>query len=97
VEETGMGGRLVVFGDTDFVSNGVLSSVGGEFGNANLFLSAVNWLTEDEDLIAINSTQVESRPIILASPQLRLILYSSVILLPLAILALGIATWWSNR
>jgi len=97
VEEHTMGGRLVVFGDTDFVTNGVLSSAGGEFGNAEFFMNTINWLTEEDYLIAIRPKQVESRQMILASPQLRLILYSSVILLPLAVLAMGIATWWANR
>ena len=39
------GTRLVVFGDSEFVSNGMLD--GGREGNAMLFLSAANWLAED--------------------------------------------------
>lgn len=97
VEESGWGGRLVVFGDSDFVTNSVLTSVGGSFGNADLFMRAVNWLTEDDDLITITSRQTANRQIILTRPRMRLILYSSVIILPLAILAVGAATWWANR
>jgi len=97
IDETARGGRMVVFGDSDFVANGMLTSVGGAFGNADLFMNAVNWLTEDEDLIAISPKQVADRQVILTGPQKRLIFYSSVILLPLVILAVGAATWWANR
>lgn len=97
VNETARGGRLVVFGDSDFVTNEVLMSLGGTFGNADLFLNAVNWLTEEKDLIAITPKETESRQVILTRPQMRLILYSSTILLPLVILAVGAATWWANR
>ena len=38
------GTRLVVFGDSEFVSNGMLD--GGREGNAMLFLSAANWLAD---------------------------------------------------
>ena len=43
-------GRLVVVGDSDFIGNNLALA---PLGNADLFLNMVNWLTEDEDLIAI--------------------------------------------
>ena len=43
--------RLVVVGDSAFVSNGALAS--GIGGNIDFFLSAVNWLIEREALMAI--------------------------------------------
>jgi len=43
--------RLVVLGDSFFVSNGALKSGGG--GNVDFFLSALNWLVEREALMAI--------------------------------------------
>src|SRR5207253_8431686 len=41
--------RLVVFGDSDFPSN----AYGGIAGNPNMFANAVNWLAQQEGLIAI--------------------------------------------
>ena len=41
--------RLVAFGDSDFASNAAL----GITGNRDLFLNTVNWLAQQENLIAI--------------------------------------------
>jgi hypothetical protein len=41
--------RLIVIGDAQFAANGMLN--GGYDGNRDLFLSAVDWLTEQEVLI----------------------------------------------
>lgn len=90
-------GRLVVFGNSLFVANSVLSSVHGAFGNSELFVNAVDWLTEDDEVIAIGSAPPAQRLVVLTRAQMNMVLYSSAILLPLAILALGFATWWSNR
>jgi len=89
--------RLVIFGDTDFVSNSVLHSVRGAFGNADLFLNAINWLAEEEALISIRPKPPEVRRVILNSRQMRLILYSSVGFLPLSVLLMGAAIWWRRR
>src|SRR6185436_6928778 len=43
--------RVVVFGDSDFVTNGYL----GIPGNRDLFLNSVNWLAQQENLISIQS------------------------------------------
>ena len=41
--------RIVVIGDSDFASNGIL----GVQGNRDFFLNSVNWLAQQENLIAI--------------------------------------------
>lgn len=90
--------RLVVFGDADFVSNNVLSSVRGAFGNADLFRNSINWLAEEEALIAISPKPPEIRTLQPLTPaQRNLIFYGSVIFLPLIVLALGGAVWWQRR
>jgi len=43
--------RLVVIGDSYFVSNGALAGGGG--GNSGFFLSALNWLVERESLLHV--------------------------------------------
>ncbi len=43
--------RMVIIGDSDFVSNGSLK--GGIGGNVDFFMSAMNWLVERESIMAI--------------------------------------------
>jgi ABC-type uncharacterized transport system involved in gliding motility auxiliary subunit len=97
VQETTRHGRLVVFGSSFFAANNILSSVRGEFGNSRLFVNAINWLTEDNDMLAIPSRQPQERRVTLSRAQANLVLYSSALLLPLAILVMGFAAWWANR
>ncbi len=78
--------RLVVVGDSDFSINGYFSVQ----GNGNLFLNAVNWLAQEEDLISVRAKDPEDRRLNLTQKQSRMILYLGVILLPLLIFVFGI-------
>ena len=49
--------RLVAIGDSDFASNGAL----GVSGNRDLFLNTINWLAQQENLIAIRPRDPEDR------------------------------------
>jgi len=96
---TAMGGksRLVIFGDSDFVSNGLLNRVQGT-GNATLFMNALNWLAEDEELISIPPKPPASHPLKpLTAGQRSLIYYVTVVFLPLLILIVGLYVWWERR
>lgn len=89
--------RLVVFGDSDFVSNNLLQRVRG-LGNPDLFRNAVNWLTESEDLIAIGPKPPENRQIRpLTGGQQNLLLITLAGLLPLGVLLAGGMVWWNRR
>jgi ABC-type uncharacterized transport system involved in gliding motility auxiliary subunit len=90
-------GRLVVFGDSDFASNNALS-VRGTVGNPDLFRNAINWLAEEESLIAIGPKAPEQRTIRPLTPgEERFLFYSTVIILPLAVLLAGGLVWWHRR
>lgn len=89
--------RLVVFGNSDFVSNQVLSSVRGAFGNLDLAINAVNWLAADESLIAIRATPNTPRQVLLTGPQSTAIFYGTTIALPLLVLLAGAWVWWGRR
>ena len=85
--------RLAVFGDSDFAANRYYSLS----GNGNFFLNTVNWLTEEADLISIQPRTSSPRTIQLNPSQGRLLFFVSVILLPLAVLVLGIFIWLRRR
>ncbi|UCE41684.1 MAG: GldG family protein [Candidatus Aminicenantes bacterium] len=86
-------GRIAVFGDSDFVTNRYYYLS----GNGNFFLNTVNWLTEEEDLIAIQPKTSSPHTIQLSPSQGRLIFFVSLIILPLAVLITGISVWVRRR
>jgi ABC-type uncharacterized transport system involved in gliding motility auxiliary subunit len=85
--------RIVAFGDSDFASNGAL----GVQGNRDLFLNTVNWLAQQENLIAIRAKDPEDRRITLTADQERRIFYLTVLIVPGLILLAGVQTWWRRR
>ena len=85
--------RLVVFGDSDFVTNGYL----GIPGNRDLFLNSVNWLAQQENLISIRPKDPEDRRVTLTADQAKLIFWLSILIIPGLILAAGVQTWWRRR
>jgi ABC-type uncharacterized transport system involved in gliding motility auxiliary subunit len=97
VENSDTKARLAVFGNSEFVSNSGLNMMAGQVGNADLFLNAVNWAAEEEALVSVRSKPPTNRQIFLTGPQLRLVFLSTVVLLPLAVIAAGVAVWWRRR
>lgn len=91
--QQGVEGRVVVVGSSSWVGNGILSFQ----GNRDLFLNTLNWLSSDEDLISIRPKDPENRPLQLSRGQMSSIFYSSVILVPLAVILAGVSVWWKRR
>ena len=85
--------RVVVFGDSDFASNFAL----GIRGNGDLFVNAVNWLAQQENLIAIRPREPEDRRITLTRDQEQRIFWLTVLIIPGLILLAGVQTWWRRR
>lgn len=91
-------GRMVVVGGSIWAGDQFFQETQGLFAslNGNLFLNAVNWLTQEEALISIRPTPPDSRP--LQTPgRPGLLLLATTIVLPLAVLALGTWIWWRRR
>lgn len=86
-------GRLVVYGDSDFASNGFSNTQ----GNGNLFLNSVSWLAQDESFISIRPKNPDDRRLTMTEAQSRMVSYVSVVLLPLSILIAGISVWMNRR
>jgi ABC-type uncharacterized transport system involved in gliding motility auxiliary subunit len=70
--------RLVVFGDADFAAN----AYGGQLGNADLFMNSVNWLTAQENLIAIRPREAGDSRLTITTPQMNAVFAFAVFLAP---------------
>lgn len=84
--------RMVVFGDSDFVGNG--SMVGG---NEDLFMSALNWLLDREELMAIAPKPIEEVKLSLSRKQLRHLFWINVAGIPSVAMVIGILVWVRRR
>ena len=85
--------RLVVVGDSDFPANFIL----GFQGNRDLFMNVVNWLAQQESLIAIRPREPDDRRVTLTSEQQWRILLLSLVVIPVFIFGTGFYTWWRRR
>ena len=86
--------RVVVLGSSQMVANRLFQL---PVGNRDFVLNAANWLAEADELISIRARPPDQRTLFLTSAQQNTILYSTVIFLPLIVLAAGAAVWWSRR
>ena len=85
--------RLVVFGDSDFLSNGYFNAP----GNGDLALNVVAWLAEQEDLVSIRPKTSLPRILILSPAEGRFYFWSIVAFAPLMITVVGVGVWWRRK
>lgn len=85
--------RVVVFGDSDYASN---SAVGIQ-GNRDLFMNAVGWLSQQENLISIRPKETNDRRVTMTAAQQTNINILSVLIIPACIFGAGVYTWWRRR
>jgi ABC-type uncharacterized transport system involved in gliding motility auxiliary subunit len=84
--------RMIVFGDTGFVSNGGLTG-----GNPSLFLSTLNWLIDREQLMEIAPNALNDTRLKLTQSEARILFWSTVGGIPSLIALLGIPLWIIRR
>jgi ABC-type uncharacterized transport system involved in gliding motility auxiliary subunit len=80
---------LVIFGDSDFSSNGYFQNE----GNANIFLNTINYLAEEEDLISIRPKEFDDRRVTLTQADLSILFYLIVIAIPLLVVITGVVLY----
>lgn len=82
-------GLLMVFGDSDFITNYYCSIL----GNRDFFLNAVNWFSEKDEGLAPRSrpAQAPMSILFLTENESRLVFWSSVVIEPLLILLAGLS------
>jgi gliding motility-associatede transport system auxiliary component len=86
-------GRVVVIGDSDFASNRWVSMQ----RNGDLFYNAVNWLSEESNLISIRPKSPENRRVDLTEAQQRGLSLLIIYILPLIVLLGGLTIWLKRR
>lgn len=85
--------RIVAIGDSDFASNMAI----GISGNRDFFMNSMNWLSQQENLIAVRPRQPEDRRLTLTADQQNRIMILSLFIIPGLVFATGVYTWWKRR
>jgi ABC-type uncharacterized transport system involved in gliding motility auxiliary subunit len=85
--------RIVVIGNGAFISNAFL----GNAGNLQLGIATLNWLTAEDNLVAIDPRPAADSRIEIDQMTLYLIAFAFMLVLPLVFVATGVVIWWRRR
>jgi len=90
--------RLVVVGDSDFITDGFIGQLGG-LGRQNLAFAAmaINWLVKNEKLVTIPPKEPAERPYSVTDAQRRFTWAVTAGIVPLLIIIAGAFIWWRRR
>lgn len=86
-------GRVVVVGDSEFVTNSQI----GNLGNQEFLAGISKWLLAQESWITLPSKKVKEVQLHLNQTQMRQIFWSSLVGLPLMSLGFGVIVWSRRR
>lgn len=84
--------RLVVIGDSDFVSNAGLTG-----GDQDVFMGALNWLLEREELIGIAPKPVQKVKLLMTRAQLNILFWIALLAVPGLFAVSGFLVWLRRR
>jgi ABC-type uncharacterized transport system involved in gliding motility auxiliary subunit len=93
VSELGSKGRLIVSGNTMFVTNQEFSQI----SNGDLFLAGMNWAAGEESLVSIPPKDPSNKQLNLQPAQFYGIFFAAVFGFPLALLLAAGFVWWRRR
>ena len=89
-------GRIVVFGDSDFVANAYLRE--GSTGNLALFRNTVAWVAGREYKVGIPPKPLEmARRLDVTDRDKSFARWAAVVVPPFHILLIGVVVWWVRR
>ena len=69
----------------------------GISGNRDFFMNSMNWLSQQENLIAVRPRQPEDRRLTLTADQQNRIMILTLFIIPGLVFASGVYTWWKRR
>jgi len=84
---------LMVFGDTDFLTNAYLNVS----GNKDLAFTCINMLLGEGHVITIDTKTARDRPFILTPGQSRLIFWVPIVFIPVLIIFSAVVVFWIRR
>lgn len=84
------GARVVLFGDSDFATNGFMLRT---TGNVVLLTDAISWVTNYSDAIIFEPISANIVPFFVSGQTLDLLAFVTVILMPTLVLAVGLWIW----
>ena len=87
------GGKIVVFGTGDMISNARIATTGEE----QMFLGAVNWTVGRDAPLNVPARPIERFTLSLSSGDLARLRYTLMLVLPGIAALLGLAVYWSRR
>jgi len=95
VPAEGRGGRVIVLGDSDFATNGIIDYL----GNKDLLVNCINWLARDESLLATRaqSKEVGREQFFVTETQGAWSFWLATVLQPAAFFAAGTWVWLRRR
>ncbi len=86
--------RLVVIGSSSFVTDGLFD----QQLNGDVFLNAINWLSQQDDqVLSIRPREVTNRRIVMSLWQQTSAFLLAVVLLPLLGFGSAVLVWWRRR
>ena len=85
--------RLVVVGDSDFATNGLLR----QFRNRDFFVNSVNWLLGDVEAISVRPDAARASRLQLTPEVFANLRQLSLFVLPELIAVAGVLVWWQRR
>jgi ABC-type uncharacterized transport system involved in gliding motility auxiliary subunit len=93
-ENSATGGRVVVFGDSEFADDTNFN----QYGNRDMFINSVDWAAGQEKLISLTPYSAEQRTFQPPSPLATVgLIVLAVCVVPLLILVAGVWTWMARR
>ncbi|MGV6850933.1 MAG: GldG family protein, partial [bacterium] len=85
--------RVIVIGDTDFLSNQYI----GNGANQDIAMNMANWLSHDDKLIAVNPKPAPDIALNLSPIMQYIIGFGFLLVIPAALLISGGRIWWLRR
>jgi len=89
------GGRVVVIGDSDFMTDALLQTP--ELANFHLASALIGWVSQRPALIEIPPKKIKSGNIVFSQDDLWALFFRVAVLMPAAALILGVAVWLNRR
>lgn len=88
--------QFVVVGNSDFIMNAPGGIMGAK-SNVDFFMNSVNWMLKENEKISIRAKKTDIRELSLTPTKTKVMFYTTIIVIPLLVIASGVFVWWKRR